>query len=555
MRKYLKFMNTGLLSGTLGLVLSAAVMLLPLPANAGDFSLLYTGDSHSHLDSTGPKDDQLRGTIGGLTKASSIIAQIKGTDANALFVHTGDLFMGDLYFSATIGPGGAPALAVPEMQILAGLGLDVMALGNHEFGLGSDALAATLWAGFGGEGPSVLAANVDLTDTSLEGLVTPRTVKEVGGVNVGFFGLTIPDWMSMEAPFLPESYSAEGMIYLAATEAATLRESGADVVVCVAHLGSGLEEAIAAYAPGIDVVIGGHDHAHLEEPLYFIGPDGREGALVKAGQFYEYLGYLQVSYEEGQVTFPGHSLLHVDETVPRHPYFEGEVLGLQAVISAHYGEDFWGDQIGYALVDVTKEVVPPKRDTGIGNLITDALRSAGGTDIAVTAEGFFTEGLYAGPLVGADAFRIVGNGIDPAAGPGYALYRAEITGQNLLNALETSIELMGTAQGLTPDDFFLQVSGMRFVFDSSRTEPPRVVRAWVGGPPLNPDRVYTVTLNYGNLLGLEMFPNVEFVGEPELIEGVDEYAAVRDLIQGRRILFYVPRGRSVDLAQVGHRRR
>jgi len=551
----MKFMDTGFLSGTLGLLASAALMLVSLPASANDFSLMYTGDSHSHLDSTGPKGEDMRGTIGGLTRAASIIAQIKFTDPNVLFVHAGDLFMGDLYFPATIGPGGTPALSVPEMQILGDLGLDVMALGNHEFGVGSDALAASLWEAYHGAGPSVVTANVDLAEAGLQGLVEPRTIIEVDGVNVGFFGLTIPDWMSMNAPFLEESYSAEGMITLAATEAYMLRAGGADVVVCVAHLGSALETAIAAYAPGIDVVIGGHDHVALPDPLYIPGAGGHDVALVKAGQFYEYVGYLQVSYDEetGEVTFPGHTLMHVDETVPRLPQVDEIVQGLQYVISAHYGEDFWGDRIGWALVDVTKDVVPPMRDTGIGNLITDALREAGDTDIAVTAEGFFTEGLYRGPLVGDDAFKIVGNGIDPTAGPGYPLFRVEITGQNLLNALETSIEMMGTAQGLTPDDFFLQVSGMRFVFDTSRTERPRVVRAWVGGRPLDPDEVYTVTLNYGNLIGLQLFPDVELAGEPQLIEGVDEYAAVRDFIQEKRILYYTPRGRSINLAQIDWR--
>ena len=98
---------------------------------------------------------------------------------------------GDLYFAATIGPDGAPALAVPEMQILADLGLDVMAIGNHEFGLGSESLAATLRAAFPGGGPSVLTANVDLEEAGLTGLVEPWTIIEVDGVNVGFFGLTI----------------------------------------------------------------------------------------------------------------------------------------------------------------------------------------------------------------------------------------------------------------------------------------------------------------------------------------------------------------------------
>jgi 5'-nucleotidase/UDP-sugar diphosphatase len=545
-------MRCALLLAFPGLLAAAAVIGLPSSASAGEFSLVYVGDSHSHLDSTGPKDDSLRGTIGGLSRAASIIAGIEAADPNALFVHVGDLSNGDLYFPATIGPYGSPLLAVPEMQMLADLGLDVMALGNHEFGLGSDVLAATLWASFEGAGPSVLSANVDLGAAGLDGLVQPRTIIAVDGVEVGFFGLTIVDWMSVGAPFLPESYSGEGLVMLAASEAATLRASGADVVVCVAHVGSALEAAIATFAPGIDVVIGGHDHAALQDPMIFTGPDGRGVALVKAGQFYEYVGHLEVAYDEqsGLVSFPGSTLVHIDETVPRLPMIDAEVLGLQAAISSHYGEDFWGETIGYALWDISNDVTPPRRDTGIGNLITDALREAGGTDIAVTADGFFTEGLYAGPIVGADAFRIVGNGIDPTAGPGYALYTVEITGENILNALETSIELMGSAQGLTPDDFFLQVSGMRFVFDSSLAERPRVLHSWVGGPPLDPNEVYTLTLNYGNLIGLSMFPDVELAGEPELLEGIDEYAAVRDLIQDEFMLNYGSRGRSIDLGMV-----
>ena len=110
---------------------------------------------------------------------------------------------------------------------------------------------------------------------------------------------------------------------------------------------------------------------------------------------------------------------------------------------------------------------------------------------------------------------------------------------------------MGTAQGLTPDDYFLQVSGMRFTFDSSRSAPPRVIRAWVGGQPLDPDHVYTVTLNYGNLLGLSLFPGVKLEEPPQRIEGVDEYKAVRDFIEHKRVLHYTPRGRSIDLGAVG----
>ena len=104
----------------------------------------------------------------------------------------------------------------------------------------------------------------------------------------------------------------------------------------------------------------------------------------------------------------------------------------------------------------------------------------------------------------------------------------------------------------TPDDYFLQVSGMRFWYDPSLAERPRVVKAWVGGPPLDEDEVYTATLNYGNLLGLEMmFPDVELASEPELVEGIDEFTAVLEFIEDERKLKYGPEGRSVDLSLVG----
>lgn len=532
--------------------LSALAALWAPPAAAGDVSLLFTGDTHSHLDATGPKDADLRGTLGGLTKAASIVAQVDATDPNTLFVHAGDLFNGDLYFPATIGPDGAPALATAEMQLLASLGLDVLALGNHEFGVGTDALAATLWAGFQGTGPEVLTANIDLAAAGLDTLVAPRTVKVVDGVRVGFFGLTIPDYMSIDAPFLPGTQTPEGLIALAATEAATLQQApyNADVVVSIAHLGSQLEQALAANAPGIDVVIGGHDHQAAPEPVFVTGPDGRDVAVVKAGQFYQNLGYLRLHVDAGQVVVTSYDLIVVDENVPRLPPVDAVVRDLQDTISLHYGEDFWGQPIGFAAFDISKDVRPPMRDTGIGNLVADALRAAGGTDIAIIAEGFFTEGLYRGPIVGDDAFRIVGNGIDPSGGPGFALFRVKVTGQNLLNALETSIAQMGTAQGLTPDDFFLHVSGMRWRFDSSRTAPPYVDRVWVGGRPLQLDRVYTVTLDQGNLIGVAQFPGVEFVDEPQLVPGIDEYAAVRDFIASRGAVAYGPRGRAMDLAYV-----
>jgi 5'-nucleotidase len=189
------------------------------------------------------------GTLGGLAKAATVVATLRAAEPNALFVHAGDLFNGDLYFVAGIGAGGAPVLSVPEMQLLAGLGLDVMTLGNHEFGVGTDALAQVLGGAFGGGGPSVLTANVDLARAGLTGLVSPNVVKEIGGVKVGFFGMTAIDLLSQGAPFLSESFSVEGILGLAAGQVTELRRQGAEVVIFLSHLGFELDQAVAAASP------------------------------------------------------------------------------------------------------------------------------------------------------------------------------------------------------------------------------------------------------------------------------------------------------------------
>lgn len=522
------------------------VLGLPLaPARAlgtpTTITILHVNDTHSHLDAVGPKDPALDGTLGGLAKAATVIATLKATEANALFVHAGDLFNGDAYFAAQLGPGGSPALSVPEMQLLAQLGLDVMTLGNHEFGLGTDALATVLFAAFQGAGPSVLTANVDLAAAGLAGLAQASVVKEVGGVRVGFFGMTAIDFLSQGAPFL--AWDLAGTLAIAQAQAAALRASGAEVVVFLSHLGFELDQVVAANVPGIDAVIGGHDHLLLSQPVMIPGPSGKSVPVVQAGEFYKWVGKLTLSVEGGHVSLAGYGLVPIDASVPRLPPVEGAVRQLQAGIGQLYGEDLWHAPIALALLDVAKEAPrgSPLRDSPIGDLVTDALRAFGQTDIALTVNGFLTEGLVRGRLVRDDAFRIVGDGIDPfGGGLGFPLYEIRLDGLNLLAALETTLATGG--------DFFAQVSGMTYAFDSRKPAGSRLVRALVHGRPVDPARVYSATVNLGVVNGLSQFPNVNLAAAPRPL-GASEYAAVRDWMVRLRLVLYFSHGRAIDIAR------
>ena len=523
--------------------LAAVVLAAAAPAaSAATVTILHVNDTHAHLEATGPKDRNLDGTVGGLAKAASVVGMLEATSPNPLFVHAGDLSQGDLYFYAPLGPGGTPAMGVPELQLLGAMGLDVLTVGNHELVYGAPVLAQVLAAAFPAGGPAVLSANVDLAAAGLAGLVRPNVVKEVGGVRVGFFGMTAIDFLSQSTPFL--GATPQAFVEIAQAQVAELRAQGADAVICLSHLGLSLDELLAANVQGLDAVVGGHDHLISPAPLLVTGPGGKGVPVVRAGEFYEWVGKLTLEIEGGEVSLAGYELVPVDARVPRAPGVAAAVEGLQAAISGLAGEDFWDQPIAFALAAVELEVDPgsPARDSPVANLVVDALRIRGGTDLGITVDGFLTEGLARGPVVRDDAFRIVGDGIDPSgAGYGFPLYRIEITGLNLLVMLETTLAL--------GEDFLVESSGMRYAFDSRRPPGSRLVAALVHGRPVDPARTYSATVNHGIIQGLAMIPNVKLAGEPQPI-GANEYAAVRDWIARLRILLYFPQGRIVDVAKL-----
>jgi 2',3'-cyclic-nucleotide 2'-phosphodiesterase (5'-nucleotidase family) len=257
-------------------------------------TLLHVNDTHSYLDAYGPKDRYLDGTLGGMAKAASVIAAVRAHDPNVLLLHAGDVFQGDLFFNAYFG--------VPEFQLMKQLGFDAMAVGNHEFGFGPDVLTQSLAAAYGTDTLPLLSANLDFSGyTPPDGLppldtwIKPSIIKSVGGVSIGIFGMTTPDdVMSMPAPvkILGAYPDTAALLGIAGQQVAALREAGAEVVVCLSHLGVIYDQAMAANVPGIDIIVGGHDHYVFERPLVVTNPEGKRTLILQAGNHYRYVGKL-----------------------------------------------------------------------------------------------------------------------------------------------------------------------------------------------------------------------------------------------------------------------
>jgi 5'-nucleotidase len=522
---------------TLTSALLAAGALLALPAEAAPRSvtILHVNDTHSRLDSWGPKDHHLDGTLGGLSKAATVISAAHAAEPAALLVHGGDLFHGDLYFQAFFG--------VPELEILGQLGLTAMAVGNHEFEWGPDVLAGSLTAAFpSGESP-VISANLDLSAyPPLQQLVRPSVLRDAGGVRVGFFGLTTPyDPIEQPAPVVV----GDDLAGTAALQAAELRAAGAEVVVMVSHLGVDLDEQIVSAVGGVDLVIAAHDHRVLTQAIPVASPSGTTW-IVEAGSFYRWVGRVRLTVDGGKVTLADYRLLPVDADVPRLPELLPAITGLKQEIVARYG-DVFHTPIAFALGPFSSQQDPSSaiRDTDVGDLLTDIYRERGHTDVAIEAMGLMDDGIPAGWVVGADVFRTESYGYDPATGLNFPLATVKMTGADMLLGIE-----MGLAM---PGDFFLQVSGMRFRYDSCLPAGARVLHetVHVGGKRLDPARLYSVTLSETALAALPALgvPVRDVVVLPE-----PEYSVAAAAIRERALL--IPWGpdriRNVGYAKCGN---
>jgi 2',3'-cyclic-nucleotide 2'-phosphodiesterase (5'-nucleotidase family) len=182
---------------------------------------------------------------------------------------------------------------------------------------------------------------------------------------------------------------------------------------------------------------------------------------------------------------------------------------------------------------------------GMGDLITDAMRNKTHTDIALTVNGLISEGIPRGLVVGADIFRPVSYGYDVPTGLGLKLATFQIKALDLIKGLEIGLAYLGI-----DEDYFVQVSGMRFQYDASQPPFQRIVLSsvFINGKPLDLAKSYTVTANTGlvSLLPLMGVP-VQILSElPDL-----EYIVLRNYIQHLVILFYPSMGRIEDISVHG----
>lgn len=497
---------------------------IEIPEN--QLTLLFTHDLHSYfLPVNAPAGDGNSVIQGGYARLSSLIQdQRTRFGKSALMVDAGDFSMGTLFH--TIYPTDAA-----ELRLMGAMGYEVVTPGNHEFDLRADNFARMLRAAksSGEHLPALVTSNfefipgnprsVDLQQAFLEFPVSEFIVLEKNGLRIGLFGLmgkTAGDYSAF-----PHDVIFTDIVQAAKRMVDELEnKEKVDVIIALSHSGTAKDESesedeiLAREVPEIDVIISGHTHTILAQPIV-IG----KTFIVSSGSHGAYLGVLQLDFSgEGGGKLIGYELLEVTKDLPEDPAIAEQVLRYDDMVEEKFlaQYDLHTEQVlakSDFNFDSTDSIFNQPRETGLGNLIADSFRYAVEqiegdryelVHLTIEPLGMICSTLASGDITVSDAFRVLSLGLGPDDEIGSPLVTFYLTGDEIRQTLE----LEATIAPIMLGDAHLQVSGITFTFNPYRVPFNRVtsvslLEADGSEKPLDPQMQYRVATDYWALEALE----------------------------------------------------
>lgn len=482
-----------LLPATLLLLAAGCASIAPQPAR---FKILQLNDVY--------KIEGLEaGQTGGLARVRALRQHLASDGTPVLVLHAGDA----LYPSVM----SKYLEARPMVDVLNLLDGDpnardphlVITFGNHEFDK-SD--ASVLLARLGESSFQWLATNsyycAPECNQRFPG-VHETMVVDAGGTRIGLLGLMYP---------MSKSYVKTTDVIAAARGAVdSLRGRGARVIVAITHQDMPDDVKLVQAVPGIDLVIGGHDHLYMQQQVgrTWIGKADADAKSV-------------IVYD---VTVPANGAIRttpvriaLDATQPRDAQIDARVQRWMDELSKKLGGN---DTLGTTR-NLLEGVEPAVRgrETALGNLLADVARETLGTDVGVVNGGGIriNDNIPPGPITKYD--------MEGVFYYSNALVSFQVTGQQLLDMLRNSVSRVDAGDGR-----FLQVSGLAFTYSGTSVEAANVR---VGGRPLDLNGRYTVaTVDYlyehGTEDGYELFSDAN--RPPLLKNGGDFRTAVEAYIR------------------------
>jgi len=264
--------------------------LLAQEDNRQKLTILYTNDTHARLDPFPANAKQFAG-LGGIARRANLIRRIREQEKNLLLLDAGDVFQGTPWFDVYGGE--------VDLKLMSEIKYDAMAVGNHEFDLGLEALAE---AAENADFP-LLAANYSVNNTPLSSVVRRFEIKSIAGLRVGIFGLGIELPGVVDPKLYGSVRSRDVEVWANGMVTSLRRYHNCDLIICLSHIGYEYPDSriddltVARKVGGIDLIIGGHTHTFLDQPTSIINPEGTRTLVTQMGHSGIRLGRLDIDID------------------------------------------------------------------------------------------------------------------------------------------------------------------------------------------------------------------------------------------------------------------
>ncbi len=457
---------------------------------AADFTVLFTNDMHSGGDYA---------RLAALIRREQERARIAGEEV--IVLDAGDIAMGSimqtLYSESAF-----------EYGALAKMGYTCFTVGNHDFDFGVAGFSKMIREGverYGGS-PGVVISNLEFPKSpELDSLYDKSRIIELkSGFKIGILGLLGDHAWSC----IP---SRDSLIFIDPIEAAKkvsdeLLLQGADYIIALSHSGTlwvrgeKVERANNSYpklksetedgklarkVQNIDLIISGHDHELLPEPLLIgntvIGSVGSGNCwlgkiVIKNGELFSY-ELIPVTEE---IEADDEFLLYLDEAISDVERFFMEKFSVEPSDTISFAEQEFPHIIGEG------------GRMALGSIIAESYRSAsrdyiGEEPVAIVPFGVIRKGIGEGVITYKDAYETLSLGVSEDGSPGYPLVVAWVTGEELYDICELNPSI---APGM--EDAYLFFSGLTYSYNRFRLPFTRVTGIWVNGKEVDEKQLYPI---------------------------------------------------------------
>ena len=492
--------------------------------------IMFFHDTHSHLDSFSTNMEGKEISVGGFARIKSLINLYKSYNPETLILDAGDFSMGTLV-QAIFSSESA------ELRMLGELGCEATTFGNHEFDYRSKGLAGALDAAVdsGEPVPALVLCNIDWEAMEAEGLTEDQQLLkdaferyglrdyimvEKDGVKIAILGVFGEDALAC-APTCVLKFRD-----ISEAAAETVKEiqekEDADMIICLSHSGTNPDESksedeiLAKSVPAIDLIISGHTHTALTEPI-------RHGDtyIVSAGEYGKYLGSLTLNQtENGRWVMDvrrNYELIPITDEIDADSATQDKIDSLMDLVDSVYLSQFGytHDQVlaqnGFSFCPY-KDLAQTHTDQNLGNIMSDAYvytvehaadYDGHPVDVAIVPYGCVRDTYPSGDITVTDVFNSFSLGIGLDEIPGYPVISVYLTGEELKTVAEIDAsvsDLMIYAR--------LYTSGLEFSYNPNRLILNKVTDCYLrdhegNRVEIEDDKLYRVVgdLYSGQMLG------------------------------------------------------